>query len=280
MQPIIHFVTSFNQLIATAILLGFVFLLQAAGGRWINSLKFRSNTYRRRWIVGLRNLRLLILTIGLILIWATELRTAALSAVAIMAALVIGTKELIMCLLGSIIKAGSNAFSLGDRIRVGTLEGDVIDQSLLSTQLQEVRDGQFTGDRISIPNSLFLNQAIHNSTLPGGNAAFGIVTIKLNRKEDWSRHEDALLQAAQAYCQQSSDRIKKIVDKLRKEGVDLPDTQPRTLLRFEDKDTLTITLRYPSSTESKLAAEQEILRNYLKITQTESTAATTEDVAS
>ena len=80
---------------------------------------------------------------------------------AILAALVIGTKELIMCFLGSIVKAGSNAFSLGDRIRIGDIEGDVIDQNLLSTQLQEVAEGQYSGQLVSLPNSMFLNQAIH-----------------------------------------------------------------------------------------------------------------------
>lgn len=267
MNTLLNHTTNFNQLIATILLLAFVVLLQKGGTRWILSRKFHSNTYRTRWIVGLRNLRLLILVLGLILIWATELRTAALSAVAILAALVIGTKELIMCLLGSILKTGSNAFSVGDRIRINQLEGDVIDQTLLSTQLQEIRDGQHTGERISFPNSLFLSQAVHNCSLFDSNTSFGILNITLPREVDWAKHEQALLNAADNYCSKSSERIQKIVDKLRKNGALLPDTRPRSLIKLTDKDSLTLSLRYPTTIEAKLSAEQEILRNYLQAVQ-------------
>ncbi|MGJ8651890.1 MAG: mechanosensitive ion channel domain-containing protein [Opitutaceae bacterium] len=252
-----------HQILATAVLVGLILLFQLAGNRWINNRQFRSSTYRRRWIVGMRNLRLLILVVGLILIWATELRTAAISAVAIMAALVIGTKELIMCVLGSIVKAGSNAFALGDRIRVGTVEGDVIDQSLLSTQLHEVQEGQYSGQTVSIPNSQFLSQAIHNSTIAGGGAVYGMLTVKLARSDDWSAHETALLSAAETCCAATKDGVNKIIDRLKRDGIDLPSTELRTLIHIEDKETLSITLRYPASAEAKLKVEQAILRDYL-----------------
>ncbi|MDP4610706.1 MAG: mechanosensitive ion channel family protein [Opitutales bacterium] len=260
-----HLSDALNQIIVTAILICLILLFQLVSNRWINSRQFHSISYRRRWTVGLRNLRFLLLVIGLVLIWATELRTAAISAVAIMAALVIGTKELIMCLLGSVVKTGSNAFALGDRIQINDIEGDVIDQNLLSTQLQEVTDGQYTGRFITIPNSLFLNQAIRNSTVEGGGAVFGVLKIKLINTEDWDLHEHALLRAAEECCAANMEAIERVVTHLKKEGFDLPSTQPRTLLRIEDKDTTSITLRYPASAESKLRTEQSILRRYLQL---------------
>ncbi|MGJ8649642.1 MAG: mechanosensitive ion channel domain-containing protein [Opitutaceae bacterium] len=260
-----HLSDALNQIIVTAILICLILLFQLVSNRWINSRHFHSISYRRRWTVGLRNLRFLLLVIGLVLIWATELRTAAISAVAIMAALVIGTKELIMCLLGSVVKTGSNAFALGDRIQINDIEGDVIDQNLLSTQLQEVTDGQYTGRFITLPNSLFLNQAIRNSTVEGGGAVFGVLKIKLFNTEDWDLHEHALLRAAEECCAENMEAIERVVIHLKKGGFDLPSTQPRTLLRIEDKDTTSITLRYPASAESKLRTEQSILRRYLQL---------------
>lgn len=262
-----------NQLIASAILITVILLFQLGTNQWINKRQFRSMTYRRRWTVGLRNLRLLLIAVGLILIWATELRTAALSAVAILAAIVIGTKELIMCLLGSVIKTGSNAFTLGDRIRVNDVEGDVIDQNLLSTHLQEVSNGQYSGRMVTIPNSMFLNQAIYNSTLAGGGAVFGMLTIKLARSENWNQHEVALLQAAESCCAETKDSVNKAIKNLKHEGIDPPSTQPRTLIKVEDKDTLSLTLRYPATAEKKLKIEQAILRNYLSTMQHEPTKA-------
>ncbi|CAA6679551.1 MULTISPECIES: mechanosensitive ion channel domain-containing protein [unclassified Lentimonas] len=265
-----------NQLIASCLLFAGLVLFQFACNTWIKNRQFHSATYRRKWSLSLRNLRLLILVIGLILIWATELRTAAISAVAILAAIVIGTKELLMCILGSVVKTGSNAFRLGDRILVANVEGDVVDQSLLATQLQEVINGQYSGRMVSIPNSLFLNQAIFNSTLAGGKATYGLFTVKIDRKLDWAVHESALLKAAATHCQLSKEKITAIVDNLEKQGMSLPSTEPRTLVRVEDKDTLSITLRYPANVEDKLRIEQDILRDYLSQTQTVAEATSSE----
>ncbi len=253
-----------TKLFVTVICVILFLAFQIIGTRWINNRQFYSNTYKRRWLAGLRNLRLIILVIALVLIWGTELRTAALSAVAIMAALVIGTKELIMCFLGSIIKAGSNAFALGDRIRIADVEGDVIDQNLLSTQLQEVIDGQYSGRLVSMPNSLFLNQVIRNSTHDHGSAVYGILTVKLPRTEDWDAHEKALLSAAAEHCAKDKETVEKTIQRMKRGGIDLPSIEPRTLLKVEDKDTLSITLRYLASAESKLKVEQAILRSYLE----------------
>src|SRR5690606_5223471 len=92
---------------------------------------------RRRIMVSVRNALLVVLIVGLVMIWGAELRVAALSAFAIAAAIVIATKELIMCISGSFLRTGSHAFKVGDRIEVGGIRGDVFDTTLLTTTLFE-----------------------------------------------------------------------------------------------------------------------------------------------
>src|SRR5690554_3863890 len=99
---------------------------------------------RRKWLVQSRNGIILIFILRLILIWGEELRTLALSVVAIAVAFVVATKELILCVTGSLLKAGAGSFNIGDRIQVKDFRGDVIDQTLLATTILEVGPGKLT----------------------------------------------------------------------------------------------------------------------------------------
>ncbi|MDO9620668.1 MAG: mechanosensitive ion channel, partial [Moraxellaceae bacterium] len=73
---------------------------------------------KRRWLVSVRNATFLLFLMGIMLIWAREIQTVALSMVAIAAALVLATREIILCLLGSLYRTSTNAYSIGDRIEI------------------------------------------------------------------------------------------------------------------------------------------------------------------
>lgn len=77
----------------------------------------------RRWTANFRNVLLLVAVIGLIMIWAPQLRTFALSLTAIAIAIVVAIKELILCLSGAALRTFTRAFSVGDVIEVGTTKG-------------------------------------------------------------------------------------------------------------------------------------------------------------
>jgi len=84
---------------------------------------------RRRWAVNIRNVLALVFVIGLIFIWARQLGTFAVSLVAIAVALVLATKELILCISGTVLRVGVNAYSMGDRIEIGGIRGNVVDRA-------------------------------------------------------------------------------------------------------------------------------------------------------
>lgn len=112
----------------------------------------------RRWTANLRNLLVVIGLLALILIWAPQLRTFALSLTAVAVALVIATKELILCLSGSAFRTFTRAYSVGDYVELGGIRGEVMDHNLLATRLEEFedRDGSFvrTGRNVIVPHSL------------------------------------------------------------------------------------------------------------------------------
>lgn len=112
----------------------------------------------RRWTANFRNVLILIAVIGLIMIWAPQLRTFALSLTAVAVAIVVATKELILCLSGAALRTFTRAFSVGDVIEVGTTKGEVLDLNLLATRLKEFEsvDGSIvpTGRTVTLPYSL------------------------------------------------------------------------------------------------------------------------------
>lgn len=112
----------------------------------------------RRWTANFRNVLILVAVIGLIMIWAPQLRTFALSLTAVAVAIVVATKELILCLSGAALRTFTRAFSVGDVIEVGATKGEVLDLNLLATRLKEFEsaDGSIvpTGRTITLPYSL------------------------------------------------------------------------------------------------------------------------------
>ena len=72
---------------------------------------------KRRWVVTIRNSVALGFLLGLVFIWLHELQTFAVSLVAIAAALVLATKELLLCWSGAALRVGGKVYAVGDRIQ-------------------------------------------------------------------------------------------------------------------------------------------------------------------
>jgi small-conductance mechanosensitive channel len=119
---------------------------------------------RRWWMVTVRNVLSTLVALGLFILWAPEIEEFALSITAFVVALVIATKELILCLSGATWRRTSRAFEIGDWVEIGGHSGDVIDETLFVTHLQEIekREYRYTGRTIAVPNSLLLTQPVIN----------------------------------------------------------------------------------------------------------------------
>ncbi len=122
---------------------------------------------QRRWIIRIKNTSVTLIVIGLVLIWAPQLHTFALSIAAFAVALVVATKEMIMCLTGGIMRATSQPFKVGEWVTVDGVTGEVIDFDAFAFQLQEVdmegKTYQFTGRTITVPNSKLFTSNVENA---------------------------------------------------------------------------------------------------------------------
>jgi small-conductance mechanosensitive channel len=221
---------------------------------------------KRRWLVLARNVALLTILLGLLIIWGEELRSFAISVVAVLAALVLATKELLTCLTGSSLKAGSNSFRIGDRIEVSGLRGEVIDHNLLTTTLLEIGPGQSihqrTGRRVVFPNSLLLTNAVINESFTHG-YILHVFTVVIDPKHDWRQAEAILLEAANLACQEYIDDAHAHMEEMgKREGLDTSSASPKITIQFSKIDELTLVVRMAAPVGRRGQIEQEVLRAF------------------
>jgi small-conductance mechanosensitive channel len=229
---------------------------------------------RRRWMVGLRNIVVLLALVGLAAIWMDELRAFATAVVAFAVAFVIATKEFILCINGSFLRATTNAYVIGDRISIDGHRGDVVDLTLFSTTLLEVGPGDShhlrTGRTVVIPNSLLLSHSVVNES---SMKPYVLHVFSVPVEGDWTKAEKILLESAEAeaapFLADAKERMRELEAKHSLDG--LP-TQPRVHVQIPEAGKVFLLVRTPTPIGRQGAIEQAILRTYLKRLAAESSA--------
>lgn len=246
----------------------------AFGARWtlLRALRARNLGVeeQRRFVASTRSTVLVVLLVGTAALWFDQLKIFALSLAAVSAALVLATKELIMCIGGTFLRTSSRAFEIGDRIEIGPFRGDVIDATLLSTTILEIGPGhvghQRTGRAITVPSSLFLSTPIVNESFTD---AYVLHTFSVVAPNDatWSAREKALLAAATEEMAPYASESREFFERMsRSRGIETPTQEPRVLLQLEDAYSIKLICRLPTPARRKGRIEQAVVRKYLAAT--------------
>lgn len=222
---------------------------------------------RRRLAIQIRNLLAIVFIVGLFFILANELRAFAVSLVAIAVAIVLATKELILCLSGSALRMGANAYTIGDRIEINGVRGNVIDQTFLATTVLEIGPGhvtsQYSGRAVVFPNSLLLAHPLINETFMKDYIVH-IMTIPLAATDDWQRAEKLLLEIADAECRPFIEEAARHMKELEgKNWMDVPSVKPRVSVQIPEPGRVNLLLRIPTPAHRTSRLEQAILRRFL-----------------
>lgn len=265
-----------RMLVNTAILVAILIVVRMAVARFIRRTVHAAEL-RRKWLVNARNGFLLLLLLGLVLIWGQELRTLALSIVAIAVAFVIATKELILCVSGSVLKGGSSAFAIGDRIQVRDFRGDVIDHSLLATTILEVGPGRNmhlrTGRMVVLPNSLFVSEPVVNERFTE-RYGFHAFTVPFRRDDDWQGAQRALLEAAERFCEPYLESVRGHMSRLSdRRGLAMPEVDPSVTIQVPVAGEVHLVVRLPVRFADRSHVEQAIVSEVLASRDWSATAA-------
>lgn len=231
-----------------------------------NNQKMNIDT-KRRWSVNLRNMVIFCSVFGLLVIWAQELQTFALSIVAFAAALVLATKELIMCVSGGFLRAMSNSYSLGDHIEVGSYRGRVVDINIFSTTIMEIGPGhkthQMTGRALHMPNSLLLSFSVIRDNHMGRYIVHTF-TVPAPYATDPIKAEKILIDAAKELCAPYVQDAKKHMDALETERLlDTPSVEPRVSISPVDDKQYALIVRVAIPGKERHRIEQAIVRRFM-----------------
>lgn len=266
--PLLHHPVSGRLLSSLGLIIVFGAIYAVASAA-IRRTEWDTPESQRRWLVMVRNVTVLLFLLCTIVVWAAQLRTLALSVVGFAVAIVLVTKEWIMCATGGFIRSSSGIVRIGDRIALKGLRGEVIDLAVLTTKILEIgpddSSQQLTGRVLVVPNSVFLTETVFNENLTG---MYGVhsMTVPLPIDADWQTAERNLLQAAEEVCAPYLDSARRHIMHLSKrQGIDVPSVEPRVSIHLASHKEIHLILRFPYRTRQKSRLEQAILRRYLEL---------------
>lgn len=157
------------KFIGSFVLFLFLSFFRFALARAIRGKREVMSKSQRLWITRIKNFYWVILFISLIFIWAPQLQTMALSFAAVAVAVVIATKEMILCVVGSFVRVSARPFELGDWVSIDGIVGEVVNSNLFSFEIQEFDRShgtyEYTGRYHVIPNSKVLTTNISNENI-------------------------------------------------------------------------------------------------------------------
>ena len=244
-----------------------------AGRSILLSAHFRSHPdlsieNKRRSLVVSRNITMLLLLFGLAMIWAAQIQTLALSMFAVAAAIVVATKELIMCLSGSILRSVTKQYSIGDYIEINGLRGRVVDINMLNTLMMQIGPnplvGQLSGKTLSFPNSLLLSHTVRRDNILGDYVIHTVeipVPIHLDSDEIIGRLKNVL----EPLCEPYVPAIKQHLENVQTQKLFItPAAQPRVSRVPHDDKVYNIIVRFASPVAKRLEIQQAILDEFLR----------------
>lgn len=223
---------------------------------------------QRRWINRINNTALILGFTILVFIWAPQLHTFALSLTAVAVAIVITTKELLMCLTGGFLRAAMKPFEVGHWISVNDATGEVMSINALGTVIQEIdtdtKTYQFTGRTIEIPNSLFLSTHVKNLNF-FKNYIYHDITIAVQQDNVnpvllLEKLEDIATAVFEPF-QKDALAFNKKVEK--KSSVDFADPNPQFFLKTSDLGHFTFSVKLFVPTLQATQVDAAIKKQFL-----------------
>ncbi len=205
-------------------------------------------------------------TVAVIVLWLPQIQHFILSITAIAVALVIATKELLLCLTGAILIRTSRAFTIGDWIMVGTRFGEVIERNFMSTSLQEIESRSFTytGRTVIVPNSLFLSNSVINQNFLR-RYQFHSFSITIEPDAFPIDAEEKLQQRIESltlHFNDTAQRYNKMLEQ--RTGIDIPDATPSLDFSTNEMAKLVTTITVFCPTEEIAVLEKAIIKEFFE----------------
>ena len=253
---------NWEKVIATLLLVLLALLLSYLWSRYLARGEI-SPQKRRLHLVWARNLIWFVVLLVIISVWASTIAGFALSLAAVAGALLIVSKELLMCVHGYLYVTLVQPFKVGDVIEFDQIRGRVIDIDMFATTLIETDvAGQVTGSLVEFPNGMLLTAPLRNTSPTEG---FTLQHVRIPVPEDLLHDLDRVEQAALAAADQvTSDWREQAMAHFRKVSatlfIDFPSGKSKVSWDFSDPEHLVMVVRVACPVEQRSNVGQAVFR--------------------
>ncbi|MCA1937378.1 MAG: mechanosensitive ion channel family protein [Dechloromonas sp.] len=251
-----------EKVIATVALIAIGMLFSHLWARYLSRGEISAEK-RRLHLVWARNVIWFMIFTIVVSVWASTIAGFALSLAAVAGAMLIVSKELLMCVLGYLYITLVRPFKVGDLIEINQLNGRVIDIDMFATTLAELGyAGQLTGKVAEFPNGMLLTTPLKN-TSPTGEYVLHLFRMPLpeGAAHDLDQVEAAALAAAdeatQSWQAEAEAHFRKISDE---SFIAFPSARSKVLWDFSDPKQLMLVVRIACPAQQRLKVEQFIFR--------------------
>lgn len=231
----------------------------------VSGIKERKTRYYARKTVSMLYMTVFI---GAILaIWIQRVEALLVAYGIIGAGVAVALQDVLKSLAGGIWLLINRPYSVGDRIELGGVTGDVIDIGVMSTQLLEIKGwikgDQATGRILTIPNSLLLSSVVMNYSK---NTSFiwDEIEVPVTYRSDWKKAVEIIMTILQEETESNEETARKELGKLTEEYYfSKREVTPTVYVTFTDNWIL-LTARYVTQIRKRRAVTAEISRRILE----------------
>jgi small-conductance mechanosensitive channel len=251
-----------EKVIITALLMGTALLASQLWARYLSRGEISAQK-RRLHLVWARNIIWFSALLIIVSVWASTIAGFALSVAAVAGAILIVSKELVMCLHGYLYLTLVQPYKIGDVIEFNQLHGRVVDIDMFATTLVELdKAGQRTGKVAEFPNGLLLTHPLINSS-PNGSYALHAIQIPIPESvtQDLDRIESAALAAAEQVTAEWQEEAMAHFRKASEESfIDLPSGKTKVSWDFSNPEHLVLVVRVACPIGKRAKVEQAVFR--------------------
>jgi small-conductance mechanosensitive channel len=176
-------------------------------------------------------------------------------------------QEVILCFAGWILINVKRPFSVGDRVEIGSVKGDVIDVRMFQTALLEVGNWvgaeQSTGRVVHVPNSNVFKEKVFNYT-KGFEFVWNEVKIIVTFESNWQKAKEILLRHASPEIDKLKTRVQVSIDRMaRQYMIHYEKFTPIVYVSIADNG-IKLSLRYLTEVRERRTTEDRICRAVLE----------------
>ncbi|OBU17249.1 mechanosensitive ion channel protein MscS [Photobacterium aquimaris] len=257
-----------NKLLFTILIIVIIAIVRRLILSQVRGDEFFVTETQRKWMSRTKNGTFILTLLVLFLLWRSEINEFALSVTAIAVAIVVASKEIILCFTGSIQRASSRSFRIGDWIEVGKICGEVIEHNMMATVIQEIdlHHGQYdyTGKTATLPNSMFFTYPVKNLNFMK-RYVYHNFSIVVRDFVNLYPLLPTIITKIDLHCEDFIDVARRYNSVIEKHaGVDLPGSEPHIHISSSTTGEQIVHFMIFCPTERATHLEQDIRRDFME----------------